>query len=183
MSPATIRSWISKGTLRAMRAGQRKWLVRRSELERMLAGADMAGPDDAADTSDWRTFDAIAPPHRSPHWTKPEALEHVSPGGWLGVAESAWRDALRASAQAPPDPGFIVRIKDIAEAAAARRQPWTTSANRSQGRGGSASPDCPAAFCLTNSGPAAIGRDQPSSGCGSIEPSTSSVARWPSIPC
>jgi hypothetical protein len=101
MSPATIRSWISKGTLRAM-----------------LAGADIAGPDDAADASDWRTFDTIAPPHRSPHWTKPEALEHVSPGGWLGVAESAWRDALRASAQAPPDPGFIVRIKDIAEAAA-----------------------------------------------------------------
>ena len=118
MSPATIRSWISKGTLRAMRAGQRKWLVRRSELDRMLAGADMAGPDDAADTSDWRTFDTIAPPHRSPHCTKPGALEHVSPGGWLGVAESAWRDALRASAQAPPDPGFIVRIKDIAEAAA-----------------------------------------------------------------
>ncbi len=84
----------------------------------MLAGADMAGPDDAAYTSDWRTFDTIAPPHRSPHWTKPEALEHVSPGGWLGVTESAWRDALRVSAQAPPDPGFIVRIKDIAEAAA-----------------------------------------------------------------
>ena len=84
----------------------------------MLAGADMAGPDDVADMSDWRTFDTIAPPHRSPHWTKPEALEHVSPGGWLGVTESAWRDALRASAQAPPDPGFIVRIKDIAEAAA-----------------------------------------------------------------
>ena len=71
----------------------------------MLAGADMAGPNDAADTSNWRTFDTIAPPHRSPHWTKPEALEHVSPGGWLGVAESAWRDALRASVQAPPDPG------------------------------------------------------------------------------
>jgi excisionase family DNA binding protein len=118
MSPATIRSWISKGTLRAMRAGQRKWLVRRSELDRMLAGADIAGPNDAADASDWRTFDTIAPPHRSPHWTNPEALDHVSPGGWLGVAESAWRDALRASASAPPDPAFIVRIKDIAEAAA-----------------------------------------------------------------
>lgn len=37
MSPATIRSWITKGTLRAMRAGRRKWLVRRLELDRMLA--------------------------------------------------------------------------------------------------------------------------------------------------
>jgi excisionase family DNA binding protein len=119
MSPATIRSWISKGTLRAMRAGKRKWLVRRSELDRMLARADMAGPDDPADAPDWRAFDTIAPPHRSPHWTGAnEALEHVSPRGWLGFAESAWRDALRASAMAPPDTNFIVRVRDIAEAAA-----------------------------------------------------------------
>ena len=45
MSPATIRSWISKGTLRAMRPGKRKLLVRRSELDRMLRGEDMDGPD------------------------------------------------------------------------------------------------------------------------------------------
>jgi excisionase family DNA binding protein len=32
LSPATIRSWISKRTLRAMRAGERTYLVRRSEL-------------------------------------------------------------------------------------------------------------------------------------------------------
>ncbi|MGO9498150.1 MAG: helix-turn-helix domain-containing protein [Solirubrobacteraceae bacterium] len=118
MSPATIRSWISKGTLRAMRAGQRKWLVRRSELDRMLAGADTAGPDDPHDAPDWRAFDTIAPPHRSPHWTDPEAVEHVSPGGWLGFVESTWRDALRASVMAPPNREFIVRIRDIAEAAA-----------------------------------------------------------------
>lgn len=118
MSPATIRSWISKGTLRAMRAGQRKWLVRRSELERMLAGADMTGPGAAADAPDWRAFDTIAPPHRSPHWTNPEAVDHVSPSGWLGFAESTWRDALRASAMAPPDRDFGVRIRDIADAAA-----------------------------------------------------------------
>lgn len=118
MSPATIRSWISKGTLRATRAGQRKWLVRRSELDRMIAGADMAEPDAPAGTPDWRAFDTIAPPHRSPHWSNPEAVEHVSPGGWLGFAESAWRDALRASAMAPPDPRFLVRVRDIAEAAA-----------------------------------------------------------------
>src|ERR1700760_3059908 len=35
--PVTVRSWIAKGQLRATRAGQRKWLVRRSELTRMLA--------------------------------------------------------------------------------------------------------------------------------------------------
>lgn len=118
MSPATIRSWISKGTLRATRAGKRKWLVRRSELDRMIAGADMAGPGDPPETPDWRAFDTIAPPHRSPHWTNPKATEQVSPGGWLGFAETTWREALRASAMAPPDPYFLVRVRDIAEAAA-----------------------------------------------------------------
>ena len=149
----------------------------------MLAGADVAGPDDAAGASDRRTFDTIAPPHRSPHWTKPEALGHVSTGGWLGVAESAWRDALRSSAQAPPDRGFIVRIKDIAEAAARKAAALDDLGEQEPGRGGSASPGCPVARCPTSFGPAAIGRDRTSSGCGSIEPLTSSVARWLSTPC
>jgi hypothetical protein len=42
----------------------------------------------------------------------------VSRGGWLGVAETEWREAVRASALAPPDPGFVVRINKIADAAA-----------------------------------------------------------------
>ncbi len=117
MSPATIRSWISKGTLRAMRAGQRKWLVRRSELDRMLANKDAIGPEDAPGGPGWRFTDTIAAPHRSPHWSE-EAREHVSRGGWLGVAETEWRGTLRASAMAAPDAGFVVRINEIADAAA-----------------------------------------------------------------
>ena len=117
MSPATIRSWISKGTLRAMRAGQRKWLVRRSELDRMLAGKEVIGPEDQPGGPGWRFPDTIQAPRRSPHWSE-EAREHVSRGGWLGVAEMEWREALRASALAPPDPGFVVRINEIADAAA-----------------------------------------------------------------
>lgn len=117
MSPATIRSWISKGTLHAMRAGQRKWLVRRSELDRLLAGKDVIGSEDAWSGPGWRSTDTIAAPHGSPHWTE-EARERVSRGWWLGVAETEWREALRASAMAPPDPGFVVRINEIADAAA-----------------------------------------------------------------
>ena len=117
MSPATIRSWISKGTLRATRAGQRKWLVRRSELDRMIAGKDMIGPEDQPGGRGWRFNDTIEAPHRSPHWSE-EASKHVSRGGWLGVAETQWREALRASALAPPDPGFVARINEIADAAA-----------------------------------------------------------------
>src|SRR5580698_4283236 len=38
--PVTVRAWIAKGQLKATRAGQRKWLVRRSELARMLEQDD-----------------------------------------------------------------------------------------------------------------------------------------------
>src|SRR2546421_4180947 len=37
VNPATVRLWVSRGRLKATRAGQRKLLVRRSELDRMLA--------------------------------------------------------------------------------------------------------------------------------------------------
>jgi len=36
VNPATVRLWISKGTLQAKRAGRRKLLIRRSDLDRML---------------------------------------------------------------------------------------------------------------------------------------------------
>lgn len=117
MSPATIRSWISQGTLRAMRPGKRKLLVRRSELDRMLAGEDMAEPHNPPGKPDWREHDTIAPPGRSPHWPD-EAVKHVTRKGWLWLAESEWRDALRASAMAPPDVEFGRRVRGIADAAA-----------------------------------------------------------------
>ena len=37
VNPATVRLWISRGQLDATRPGRRKLLVRRSELDRMLA--------------------------------------------------------------------------------------------------------------------------------------------------
>ena len=121
MSPATIRSWVSNGTLRAMRPGKRKLLVRRSELDRMLASEDLHDPDSPEVSrpggETWRQMDTIVPPGKSPHWAA-EAVEHVSRGGWLGVAETEWRRALRSSAMAPPDAGFVVRLREIAHAAA-----------------------------------------------------------------
>lgn len=55
VSPATVRLWVSQGRLVATRAGARKWLVRRSELDRMLGHdqffadpADSGGPATAA---------------------------------------------------------------------------------------------------------------------------------------
>jgi excisionase family DNA binding protein len=122
MSPATIRSWISKGTLRAMRAGQRKWLVRRSELDRMLRGEDFEdAPSPPPDSSapgrrrrQRRSPDTITPPIARPG--QPE--EDVDPEEWLGIVQWEWLSALRQSEMAPPDAWFPGRLQLIAEAAA-----------------------------------------------------------------
>jgi excisionase family DNA binding protein len=119
-SPATIRSWISQGALAAMRPGKRKLLVRRSELDRMLAGEgrfDPGAPESVGPEGGWREMDVIQPPGRSGDWPA-EAVAHVSRSGWLGVAESEWRAALRRSAMATPNEQFALRLQDIAQAAA-----------------------------------------------------------------
>jgi excisionase family DNA binding protein len=123
LSPATIRSWISKGTLRAMRAGQRKWLVRRSELDRMLRGEDFedapAPPPDPPAPGRRRLQrrfpDTITPPIARPGQLEEE---NVDPEEWLGVVQWEWLSALRQSEMAPPDAWFAGRLQLIAEAAA-----------------------------------------------------------------
>jgi hypothetical protein len=49
VNPATVRQWVTKGQLKASRAGVRKWIVRRSELEWMLAATSSAGRGRRAD--------------------------------------------------------------------------------------------------------------------------------------
>jgi excisionase family DNA binding protein len=123
LSPATIRSWISKGTLRAMRAGQRKWLVRRSELDRMLRGEDFedapASPPEPSAPGRRRRQrrfpDTITPPIARPG--QPEE-EDVDPEEWLAVVQWEWLSALRQSEMALPDAWFHGRLQSIAEAAA-----------------------------------------------------------------
>jgi len=44
VNPSTVRLWVSQGRLPASRVGRRKWLVRRSELDRMLASKRSAEP-------------------------------------------------------------------------------------------------------------------------------------------
>jgi excisionase family DNA binding protein len=121
--PVTVRSWIAKGQLRATRAGQRKWLVRRSELTRMLEqGDDPHAPP---------------PPPTAPRVERPDSDDYP-PEVWEQIAEAAadaareqldhdyayaayeWAVALEQSRMAPPDPRFASRIRHIAEAAAGR---------------------------------------------------------------
>jgi len=124
--PVTVRSWIAKGQLRATRAGQRKWLVRRSELSRMLEQGDKpnAAPPPPPPPP---------PPSRSPV-ERPDPDEYP-PEVWQQMADQAaaaereqrdhdyaftayeWDIAVEQSRMAPPDPRFASRIRHIAEAA------------------------------------------------------------------
>ena len=121
--PVTVRSWIAKGQLRATRAGQRKWLVRRSELTRMLEQGEEPN---------------AAPPPPSLPQVERRDPDDYPPEVWEQMAESAaaaareqldhdnafaayeWEVALEQSRMAPPDPRFASRIRHIAQAAARR---------------------------------------------------------------
>ncbi len=123
--PVTVRSWIAKGQLRATRAGQRKWLVRRSELTRMLEqGEEPSTPPPP-------------PPPVRPETERPDPDDYP-PEVWAQVVEAAaavardqldqdygfaayeWEVTLEQSRMAPPDPRFANRIRHIAQAAARR---------------------------------------------------------------
>lgn len=121
--PVTVRSWISKGQLAATRAGQRKWLVRRSELTRMLNQGD--------------DLPAVPPPpvSRRAEIQEPDDRPQEM---WDAMAEEAidqererqeqdyamagyeWEIALEQSRMAPPDARFASRIRHIAQAAMGR---------------------------------------------------------------
>ncbi|MEO8969160.1 MAG: helix-turn-helix domain-containing protein [Solirubrobacteraceae bacterium] len=118
LSPATIRSWIAKGLLDATRSGRRKWLVRRSELDRMLAREGDVHRQRATRQPGepmlrrW-PVDIVSPPG-STTWTPGE---RVDPDDWLGVAQWEWLAAVEQSRMAPPDAWFTGRLRHIADAA------------------------------------------------------------------
>ena len=132
VNPATVRLWISKGTLPAKRAGQRKLLVRRSDLDGML---DAIRREQAP----------VGPrPQRSSHpmfRDRPPVLQsmrqlstadiHGHPVSrfemdeiveQLQRADALWDAAQAASDNPPPDPGFPHRVRALASAAERRAQ-------------------------------------------------------------
>jgi hypothetical protein len=121
----TVRSWISKGRLRAKRAGQRKWVVRRSELDRMLGDNDQAAalPFPAAPPPE----PAIAGPNEEMpvelqlRLTEDQAERYQQLAeADLSAAEYDWWIALERSRMAPPDARFMSRMRQIADAARSR---------------------------------------------------------------
>jgi len=118
VNPATVRLWISRGRLSAMRAGQRKLLVRRSELNRMLAARDLS----TQPAKPW-TPQPLRPVFSRPLLGEVARLRSDMDPNVISdaikdmqEAEAVFEQAVEASDNAPPDPGFADRIRGVAEA-------------------------------------------------------------------
>ncbi len=125
VNPATVRLWIRRGRLKAMRAGQRKLLVRRSELDRMLASADPSRsapaqprlPQPLRPVFDRRLQDRS--PGCEQTWTASVIGDAIKK---MQEAEAVFDTAVEASDNAPPDPGFPQRIRAVAQASLQRAE-------------------------------------------------------------
>ena len=121
--PVTVRSWVAKGQLKATRAGQRKWLVRRSELARMLEQGDRVTAlprPPALPSADLLELDD----RPAVMWDRmaEEAVgeERERQERDYAMADYEWEIALEQSRMAPPDARFTGRIRHIAQAASRR---------------------------------------------------------------
>jgi excisionase family DNA binding protein len=123
VNPATVRVWVSKGQLKASRAGVRKWIVRRSDLDRMLAATNAASGAESAErapappssASERGDREEVADEERDPRLLPP-AGTHESAAELLQIANRSLDDAFRISAHAPPGPGYVDRLRAIADA-------------------------------------------------------------------
>lgn len=126
VNPATVRQWVSKGQLKASRAGVRKWIVRRSDLDRMLDETN-SSPDDVLDrVQRGEPPQLAAPPPRRPDPDAEGDTEPASPRKprtakaegaveLLRRAVGGYEEAMKNSAYAPPSPGYVDRIRAIAD--------------------------------------------------------------------
>lgn len=125
LNPATIRLWVSKGTLRATRAGRRKLLIRRSDLDRMLEVTRSENPAGGYLPQTERPgLSRRRPPPQSRrqlstvdihgYRAAPGEMEEIIKG--LQLADEVWQGAQAASENAPPDSGFPYRVRGLAEA-------------------------------------------------------------------
>ena len=129
VNPATVRLWVSRGKLKARRAGQRKLLVQQSELNRMLE-ASSHRYDNVPTESQSPGHPRIPAPRRPVRvrsWSAYSAAKAKVPPEEMQAAVkdlqeagAVWDAALDASENAPPDPGFVDRLRAIA--AGAERQ-------------------------------------------------------------
>jgi excisionase family DNA binding protein len=133
VNPATVRQWVSKGQLKASRAGVRKWIVRRSDLDRMLDETNLTAdevleqlenslepareaapsprrPGPAPAQGATRAEGPAPTPARNPRTPKAQGAVEL-----LQRAIAGYEKAINASAYAPPSPGYVDRIRAVAE--------------------------------------------------------------------
>ncbi len=126
VNPATVRLWVSKGTLPATRAGQRKLLIRRSDLDRMLESIRLesapVGPRPPQSSHPrYRNRPPVLQSMRQlstadihGHRVSPAEMQEIVEQ--LQLAHELWNSAQAASDNPPPDPGFPHRVRALADA-------------------------------------------------------------------
>ncbi|MGH2873738.1 MAG: helix-turn-helix domain-containing protein [Solirubrobacteraceae bacterium] len=129
LNPATIRLWISKGQLIAVRTGPRRLLIKRSDLDRtisVLRGERSWLEDVSTKNGPWQVRQ-LPPTSRDrlvakePVEWAPDAAEVNDVLEGLKRADEAWHGSQAASENAPPDPGFSHRLLALAEACEMQR--------------------------------------------------------------
>lgn len=120
VNPATVRLWVSKGALPAKRAGMRKLLVRRSDLEWMQREIEARRVR--------RQVDALQPHVEQPPELGASGRVSTDSAGERRLDHDRIKFALRrlseadedlaaaraASENAPPDPDFAYRVRELA---------------------------------------------------------------------
>jgi excisionase family DNA binding protein len=120
VNPATVRLWVSKGQLKATRAGMRKWVVRRSDLDRMLASVNPAAgvSEPVAEGSPVprrRATDGPPAAERSPSRFLPPVGTRESAKKLMELANESIRTAYEACEFAPPSEGYPDRLRALAD--------------------------------------------------------------------
>jgi len=123
VNPATVRLWVSIGALPARRAGQRKLLIRRSDLGHMLEVTRGEPPATGYQPRPRDLQGRMGPPQSirqlstadiHGYRAAPDEMQQIIEE--LQLADEAWSGAQAASEDAPPDPGFPHRVRALADA-------------------------------------------------------------------
>jgi excisionase family DNA binding protein len=111
VNPATVRQWVTKGQLKASRAGVRKWIVRRSDLDRMLEATNVVERGEATTS----TAEEQRRQHAGRGHRVGSSNDSRSAVALLQIANDGFLNAIEASAFVPPAPGYVDRLRRLAD--------------------------------------------------------------------
>lgn len=141
VNPATVRLWISKGSLPAKRVGRRKLFIRRLDLDLMLERAQREDPPGGFLPPLPGGTEISRPPARSRDQLRGSAELHgrqAEPGeteqiiSRIQQADEMWSRAQAASENAPPDLQFPDRLIALAKACE-EQEDWLLVAAQTRG--------------------------------------------------